>query len=100
MSKRDVSATVNMSYPSCFRDGVTCLRHVSVCGFLLFRPVLMHYIVPNLTFTALNYDRTFTQNNDKQIASTFREFWHCCLTEIEVTSGPVKWMFRIKNWDT
>ena len=40
MSKRDVSASVNMCKPSCFRDGVTCLRNVSVCGFLLFRPVL------------------------------------------------------------
>ena len=39
MSKRDVSASVNMCKPSCFRDGVTCLRNVSVCGFLLFRPV-------------------------------------------------------------
>ena len=39
MSKRDVSASVNMCKPSCFRDGVTCLRNVSVCGFLFFRPV-------------------------------------------------------------
>ena len=39
MSKRDVSASVNMCKPSCFRDSVTCLRNVSVCGFLLFRPV-------------------------------------------------------------
>ena len=39
MSKRDVSASVNMCKPSCFRDGVTCLRNVSVCGFLLFHPV-------------------------------------------------------------
>ena len=38
MSKRDVSASVNMCKPSCFRDGVTCLRNVSVCGFLFYRP--------------------------------------------------------------
>ena len=44
MSKRDVSASVNMCKPSCFCDGVTCLRNVSVCGFLLFRPVLTVYL--------------------------------------------------------
>ena len=29
----------NTGYPSCFRNGLTCFCHVSVYGFLQFRPV-------------------------------------------------------------
>ena len=37
--KRNVSANGNMWLPSCFRYCFTCLRYVSVYGFLKFRPV-------------------------------------------------------------
>ena len=36
--KRNVSANGNMWLRSCFRYCFTCLRHVSVYGFLKFRP--------------------------------------------------------------
>ena len=38
-SKRHETANGNTGYPSCFRNGFTCFRDVSVYGFLEFRPV-------------------------------------------------------------
>ena len=40
VSKRHKTANGNTGYPSCFRIGFTCFCHVSVYGFLEFRPVL------------------------------------------------------------
>ena len=38
--KRHETGNGNTGYPSCFRNGLTCFCHVSVYGFLQFRPVL------------------------------------------------------------
>ena len=37
--KRHETCDGNTRYPSCFRNGLTCFCHVSVYGFLQFRPV-------------------------------------------------------------
>ena len=37
--KRHETGNGNIGYPSCFRNGLTCFCHVSVYGFLQFRPV-------------------------------------------------------------
>ena len=37
--KRHETGNGNTGYPSCFRNGLTCFCHVSVYGFLQFRPV-------------------------------------------------------------
>ena len=37
--KRHETGNGNTGYPSCFRNGLTCFCHVSVYGFLRFRPV-------------------------------------------------------------
>ena len=37
--KRHETDNGNTGYPSCFRNGLTCFCHVSVYGFLQFRPV-------------------------------------------------------------
>ena len=37
--KRHKTGNGNTGYPSCFRNGLTCFCHVSVYGFLQFRPV-------------------------------------------------------------
>ena len=37
--KRHETGDGNTGYPSCFRNGLTCFCHVSVYGFLQFRPV-------------------------------------------------------------
>ena len=39
--KRHETGNGNTGYPSCFRNGLTCFCHVSVYGFLQFRPVLL-----------------------------------------------------------
>ena len=39
--KRHETGNGNTGYPSCFRNGLTCFCHVSVYGFLQFRPVKM-----------------------------------------------------------
>ena len=38
--KRHETGNGNTGYPSCFRNGLTCFCHVSVYGFLQFRPVM------------------------------------------------------------
>ena len=38
--KRHETGNGNTGYPSCFQNGLTCFCHVSVYGFLQFRPVL------------------------------------------------------------
>ena len=38
--KRHETGNGNTGYPSCFRNGLTCFCHVSVYGFLQFRPVI------------------------------------------------------------
>ena len=38
--KRHETGNGNTGYLSCFRNGLTCFCHVSVYGFLQFRPVL------------------------------------------------------------
>ena len=37
--KRHETGNGNTGYPSCFQNGLTCFCHVSVYGFLQFRPV-------------------------------------------------------------
>ena len=37
--KRHETSNGNTGYPSCFQKGLTCFCHVSVYGFLQFRPV-------------------------------------------------------------
>ena len=39
--KRHETGNGNTGYPSCFRNGLTCFCHVSVYGFLQFRPVML-----------------------------------------------------------
>ena len=39
--KRHETGNGNTGYPSCFQNGLTCFCHVSVYGFLQFRPVLV-----------------------------------------------------------
>ena len=38
--KRHETGNGNTGYPLCFRNGLTCFCHVSVYGFLQFRPVM------------------------------------------------------------
>ena len=38
--KRHETSNGNTGYPSCFQNSLTCFCHVSVYGFLQFRPVL------------------------------------------------------------
>ena len=40
--KRHETGNGNTGYPSCFRNGLTCFCHVSVYGFLQFRPVKIY----------------------------------------------------------
>ena len=47
--KRHETGNGNTGYPSCFRNGLTCFCHVSVYGFLQFRPV----IPPKIKFEIL-----------------------------------------------
>ena len=51
--KRHETGNGNTGYPSCFRNGLTCFYHVSVYGFLQFRPVysIMHKILLNVITT-------------------------------------------------
>ena len=37
--KRHETGNGNTGYPSCFQNGLTCFCHVSLYGFLQFRPV-------------------------------------------------------------
>ena len=39
--KHHETSNGNTGYPSCFQNGLTCFCHVSVYGFLQFRPVLV-----------------------------------------------------------
>ena len=40
-TRENVTKTGNRSYLSCFQNGLTCFCHVSVYGFLQFRPVFL-----------------------------------------------------------
>ena len=42
--KRHETGNGNTGYPSCFRNGLTCFCHVSVYGFLQFRPVVFDVV--------------------------------------------------------
>ena len=43
--KRHETGNGNTGYPSCFQNGLTCFCHVSVYGFLQFRPVPWLYLI-------------------------------------------------------
>ena len=50
--KRHETGNGNTGYPSCFRNGLTCFCHVSIYGFLQFRPVPVLFAKGRFGYTA------------------------------------------------
>ena len=51
--KRHETGNGNTGYPSCFQNGLTCFCHVSVNGFLQFRPVVGRDALATNPYTAV-----------------------------------------------
>ena len=74
--KRHETGNGNTGYPSCFRNGLTCFCHVSVYGFLQFRPV----IPPKIKFEILAHrgSQTTSPHARRLLVSSNRKQWNNC----------------------
>ena len=86
--KRHETGKGNTGYPSCFRNGLTRFYHVSVYGFLQFRPVTAYRSYPK---------RTVVKAKVGTFSSIFYdpECWPGLELEPSTSSTPVE---RSKTW--
>ena len=74
--KRHETGNGNTGYPSCFQNGLTCFCHVSVYGFLQFRPVKRFGKPYNMDKFQISW-RNNTFHSLLLFPFTARKFWFC-----------------------